>query len=293
MPELPEVHTTAKILNKLLKGLKIEDVWTDYKNPLYKNQIKNPLYFKKFKDLILGAKITSVSRIGKNILINLDNRESILVHMKMTGHLLYGKYSFDGKKWSTLEKGSLEDPFNQFIHLVFSFSNKKHLVLSDVRKFAKVSLLGDQQKDIEKLGPNPLLITLNEFKEQLKKRSQGKIKTVLLDQNIFAGIGNIYSDEALFASKIHPAKQIKELSHKEMHALYRSLQNVLKKGVDFGGDSTSDYRNPYGEKGKFQYHHKVYREKNKICPRKGCKGRVTRMMVGARSSHFCPICQEN
>ncbi|MDR3558331.1 MAG: DNA-formamidopyrimidine glycosylase family protein, partial [Candidatus Pacebacteria bacterium] len=130
MPELPEVQTTVNGLNKHIRGLTITDVWTDY-NSLFqrgKDSIQDPAYFKLFKKRTVGRKVMSASRLAKNVLITLDSGDVILVHMKMTGHLMYGDYD-------------RSDPFNRFIHLVFTFDNSKTLELSDMRKFAKVTLV--------------------------------------------------------------------------------------------------------------------------------------------------------
>jgi formamidopyrimidine-DNA glycosylase len=141
MPELPEVTTTVNGLNHVLPGLSISDVWSDYflrtANKRTDN-IKNKKFFERFKKEIVGQKFKNIERRGKNILIHLSSGHTILIHMKMTGHLLYGKYDWDNKKWKSSDK-NLTDPFNQFIHLVFSLSNKKHLAFSDVRKFAKLT----------------------------------------------------------------------------------------------------------------------------------------------------------
>lgn len=156
MPELPEVQTTATELHKLVSGLTITDVWTDYGGDFHigKKHIKDKKYFLFFKKSVLGTKIEKVARRGKNVLIHLDNQKVIAVHMKMTGHLLYGTYKRKvkgrGQKskveyWETTEEGPLQDSFNQFIHLVFSLSNKKHFVLSDMRKFARVTLLEEKE----------------------------------------------------------------------------------------------------------------------------------------------------
>ena len=212
MPELPEVQTTAHILNKVAKGLRIADVWTDYGSAFHtgKDNIKDKNYFVFFKKQVVGRKIVGVTRRAKNILIGLSGSKTILVHMKMTGHLLYGNYTFSGGSWLPPKNGPLADPFNRFIHLAFIFSNKKVLVLSDMRKFAKVTLFDtdkiDTMNDLKKLGPEPLEkdFSYAVFKKQLQKRPNGKIKTVLMDQEVIAGIGNIYSDEVLWLSGIHP-----------------------------------------------------------------------------------------
>jgi len=299
MPELPEVHTTATELDLLIKGKKIIDVWTSYESSYYKNQIKDPSYFKKFKKEVIGAKIKSVTRRAKNVLINLDNNKTILVHMKMTGHLLYGKYE-KGRRdkgkgiredlWKPKEKGPLQDKMNGWIRLVFTLSNEKHLVLSDMRKFAKVTL----KNELDHLGPEPLdqNFKFQNFKKQIYKKQKGKIKTELMNQELIAGIGNIYSDEALWMSGIHPETPVDQISNQKLQKLFKSIKIVLKKGIHFSGDSMQDYRRPDGTAGEFQKHHCVYQRKNKECLKKGCKGKIQRIVVGGRSSHFCPECQK-
>jgi formamidopyrimidine-DNA glycosylase len=302
MPELPEVQTTVNILNKEVKGLKIIDIWTDYNSPYYfgKNSIKDKKYFSFFRKELLNKKIISVKRRAKNVLINVSGNtnqkqtdKTILVHMKMTGKLLYGNYAFDGKKWSPKDEGALKDPYNRFIHLVFSLSDKKHLVLSDTRKFAKVVVFDTDKIDVSeglnKLGPEPLSeeFSFKKFKERLLKKPNGKIKTVLMDQEIIAGIGNIYSDEVLWYSMIHPLEKVQDIGEEKMKSLFKNIKKILKQSIKLGGDSMSDYRNPYGEKGGYQKIHKVYRRVGEKCLMKGCLGIIKRIKVGGRSSHFC------
>jgi formamidopyrimidine-DNA glycosylase len=281
MPELPEVHTTVTHLHRLIKGRRIVDY--------YKNQIKNPKYFRKFKKIVSGSKVRGVERRAKNILIRLDNDETILIHMKMTGHLLYGKYEKKKNEWRPAFGGPLQDPFNGWIRLVFSLDNGKHLALSDMRKFAKVTL----ENELGHLGPEPLEknFTFKVFKEQLSKRPKGKIKTVLMNQEIIAGIGNIYSDEALWLSKIHSETLVKDLKDDRMKVLLRNVKLVLRKGIHFNGDSLQDYRRPDGTPGEFQKHHSIYGRKGEKCKRRGCKGIVQRKVVNGRSASFCPKCQ--
>src|SRR3989338_235395 len=311
MPELPEVQTTASKLNELLPGLKIISVWSDYSSPIYKDQIKNKKYFTNFEKSVLGAKIKNVARRAKNVLIHLSNGKTVLVHMKMTGHLLYGSYRgkkefkaeipdlWRKEKWLPNEnpESLLWDSYNRFIHLVFSFSNGKNLVLSDVRKFAKVAIFDSsdlESKHLKHLGPEPLLqsFTFSIFKERIAKKPRGKIKTVLMDQEIIAGIGNIYSDEVLFEAEVHPESIVSKIPDKKLQDIFKAVKILLNKGIDFRGDSMSDYRMPSGEKGDFQNHHKVYRKKGAKCPKKNCIGVVSRIKVGARSGHFCPVHQK-
>jgi formamidopyrimidine-DNA glycosylase len=307
MPELPEVQTTVNILNKKIKNLSILDVWTDYNSKFHKGKdnIKNPKYFEKFKQEILNKKILGVERRAKNILINVSSNsnqrhgdKTILVHMKMTGKLLYGKYEFDGKKWSPVDDVYLSDPFNRFIHLVFNLSDGKHLVLSDTRKFAKVFVFNTENKkeleDLKKLGPEPLdkSFTYKIFKERLVMKPTGKIKTVLMDQEIMSGIGNIYSDEVLWMSGINPKEKISDIGETKLKKLFENVRKVLVLSIKVGGDSMSDYRNPLGKKGGYQDLHKVYRKTGTRCTFRGCSGIIRRIVVGGRSAHYCDIHQK-
>ncbi len=317
MPELPEVHTTATILNKLVKGLIIKDVWTDYESSYHadKNNIKNPNYFKQFKKEILGKKISAVYRRGKNVLFDLSGGITALAHMKMTGHFLYGTYRkisnspnylISNKipnhksqtkekqgEWEAVEPETLKDPFNSFIHLVFTFSNGKHLAFSDMRKFAKVIYFETARKDLlsdlSQLGPEPLAenFSLKIFRERLCSRPNEKVKQVLLDQEVISGIGNIYSDEILWGAEIHPLSLVKNIPGKVLHKIFNSTKKLLKAGIKAGGDSMSDFRNPYGEKGNFQNFHKAYRRAGENCPKRGCGGKIKRIVIATRSAHYC------
>jgi len=316
MPELPEVETTVRELNKKVKGKTILDVWTDYSSNYkhYKDQVKNPKYFSGFKKRIEGKKIKEVKRRGKNILIHLSSGDVILIHMKMTGHLIFGKYIMQNKKKkSTIQNlpekweketwipdephtSPLWDSYNRHIHLVFSLSGGRKLILSDARKFARVRIIDRDEleniKEIQNLGPNPLDIPEERFIDRLNTRQSGKIKQVLMDQNVLAGIGNIYSDEALWKVGVLPASNLKKIPRKELGRLYKAVQDVLKKGIAFGGDSTSDYRAPDGKKGSFQHKHNVYRKKGEKCSMKKCSGIIKRSVVGGRSTHFCDTHQK-
>jgi len=303
MPELPEVHTTVVELERLIVGKTLLNVWSGYDSPHYygKEQVKDPAYFKKFKAQILGSTIIGTSRIGKNVLIHLDIGSTILVHMKMTGHLLFGNYSYNKKekKWNAVGKGPLkDDKWNGFIRMVFSFTDSTRLALSDLRKFAKVQLIKTDElhnhPELLDLGPDPLseTFTLSTFKERMRSRASGKIKQVLMDQNLIAGVGNIYSDEALWLAEIHPTTIVKKLNDAQLKKLFRAVQEILKKGIDFKGDSTSDYRTPSGTPGEFHHKHQVYRRTGEPCTREGCTGTIERLVIGGRSAHFCNTCQK-
>lgn len=297
MPELPEVETTTRGLQKEVVGLRILDVWTDLdtKDKRKHDTVANTKFFKIFKKEVSGIRITSVERKAKNILINLGNGKTILVHLKMTGHLLYGKYKLEKNKWTPDEKADspLHDPYNRFIHVVFTLSNKKHLAFCDTRKFGKMALLDTKTahdtKHLSGIGPDPLekSFDLKVLKERLAKKPNGKIKTVLMDQNVIAGIGNIYSDEILWISGVHPERKASSIKEAELKLMLKAMKEALNKGIDFGGDSMSDYRNIYGLRGEFQLHHQAYRRTKEQCRKRGCDGVILRKIINGRSGHFC------
>ena len=300
MPELPEVQTTVNGLNATVKGQKIIDVWTSYKSShkMHLGSIKEPKFFTDFKKKVKNQKIINSERRAKNILIHLTGGNTILIHMKMTGHLLYGKYKFSKGAWTSNENKFLADPFNGHIRLVFILDNKKHLAFSDMRKFAKVTLIEtaklDESLHVFHLGPEPLSpsFTCKIFKAQLLKRPKGKVKQILMDQTLIAGIGNIYSDEILWRAGVHPMSGPEKIPEKNMKLMYKATKVTLKRGIDFGGDSMSDYRNIHGKRGKFQDQHKAYQKNKTKCSKPGCKGVLEKMKVGGRSAHFCPVHQK-
>jgi len=264
MPELPEVETTVQGLRNKVLNRTFVDVWTDWEK-----QIKKPS-FSIFKRTIKGKKINNIWRRGKNIVFDLSDDYSLLIHQKMTGHLLYGNWK--------------KEKVNEYIHLKF-FLDKGVLVLSDLRKFAKVELwkTKDLLKYLDSLGPEPLEINFKEFK--LKK---GKIKQVLMNQNVIAGIGNIYSDEILWESKINPFKDASQLTDKELKLIFNNTKKVLKKAVRLKGTSISDYRDVQGEKGFFGKERKAYQRDK--CQR--CNFPISREKIGGRTASFCPKCQK-
>jgi len=283
MPELPEVETTTRGLREKILGLKIKDVWTDLstKDKRKRDTVANPRYFKVFKKEILNKEVISVERRAKNILINLSGGKTILVHMKMTGYLFYGK-----------------NPKIKFAHVTFSLSNKYYLVFSDIRKFGKITLLDTKTahdtKHLNNVGPEPLekQFTITNFKLQISKRPKGKIKTVLMDQSVIAGIGNIYSDEILWRAGVHPERKVSTLKEIELKSIFKAIKETLTKGIDFGGDSMSDYKNIYGLPGKFQLHHQAYRRTGEKCRKPHCQGVIERKVITSRSAHFCSVHQK-
>lgn len=299
MPELPEVETIINDLKKVLPGLKIRDIWTDNKK-----MIKHPKSFSSFKKEIIGRKILKIERKGKNIIIHLSDNKTLLIHQKLTGHLLYGKWKVENGKWISTTPGPIRnDPQNRFIHLIFWLSNNKHfnkaqckqLALSDMRKFAKVLIWPTNKlrglEDIKNLGPDPMdkNFTFKKFQERLHLR-RGKIKQVLMNQDMIAGIGNIYSDEILWQARIHPLKQTQKLKLIELKKIYNSMRKVLKTAINARGSSNVDFRDALGRKGWYQDIRKAYHRTGEKC-RKKDGGTIKKIKVGGRSAHFCPVHQ--
>lgn len=266
MPELPEVETTVSDLRKVILGLRILDVWSDLPA------------FQKIKKDIVNKKIIKIERRGKNILIELSQNKSLLIHLRLTGHLLYG------------------NPQSKFIHLLLFLSNKKQMALVDLRKFAKVLVwptdkLGELP-EIKKLGPEPLSpqFTFEKFQEILQKK-KGRIKTVLMDQKTISGIGNIYSDEILWEGGIHPLKKTEDLKREELKEIFQAMKKILFRAIRARGSSYIDYRDTFGRKGKYQEIQNAYGRDGKKCKKKD-NGIIKKIRIGSRSAHFCPIHQK-
>ncbi len=268
MPELPEVETTVRGLKTKVLERTFVGLWADIKK------------FKGLSRKLKGKKIKKVWRRGKNIVLDLSQGFSLLIHQKMTGHLLYDN-------WNKKDKA------NNYIHLKFFLDNGKILALSDLRKFAKVELwkTKDLKKNLSSLGLEPLdrNFTFEKFKKVVTNK-KGKIKQVLMNQEVIAGIGNIYSDEILWRARVHPFRQGDKLTEKELKNIYKYIKLVLKRAIELRGESISDYRDLFGQKGGFDKMRKVYRREGEDCSRCGIK--IKRAKMGSRSTYFCPNCQK-
>ncbi len=294
MPELPEVETTTRGMRLTVLGTSITDFWCDWDNIL---RGITPAGLKKN---IVGSSFVSVKRRGKNILAELSNGYTLVMHMKMTGHFMYGQYIYHKKTntWSPKDMSlPLADPYNRFIHAVFTLSDDYHLVFCDARKFGKIELVettrAREHARLSLLGPEPLEadFDLAMFVSRLARKERSTIKQTLLDQSVLAGVGNIYTDESLHRAGILPTTRVSDLTHIKLKKLHQSLKEVLAHGIEFGGDSTSDYRNIYGEAGGFHGTHKVYRRAGQACTKRSCKGIIQRSVVAARGTYHCPNCQ--
>jgi len=295
MPELPEVETIVRELRKKVVRLKITDAWTDWPKTLRQaGGIGN------FKKQTKGKKILSVRRRAKFIIIDIEGKKSIFIHQKISGHLLYGKWKLNKGVWISQISGPLKDDRqNGYIRFVLMLNNGHQLALSDLRRFGKVILVDDDKikdlKEINNLGPEPLEISFKKFQNLFGhctgqtgiKRKRGRIKQVLMDPTFIAGIGNIYADEILWASGIHPLSRTENLDKKDLKNIYSHTVRILKKAIKYKGSSMDDYRILSGEKGRFQDVLNAYQKTGEKCKKKD-GGIIERIKLGGRSAHFCP-----
>jgi formamidopyrimidine-DNA glycosylase len=270
MPELPEVETVVRGLRDPLAGRTITGVSYDYPAGLVTPD--GPLFVSR----IAGQPVRRVDRRGKYIVIRLDP-DTLIIHLKMTGRLY-------------VVPDDHQEHADRWAHFVFQLDNQHQLRFSDARKFGRVYLVQDFEAITGKLGPEPLdeAFTLDVFTERLRKRS-GHLKPLLLNQSFVAGVGNIYADEALFTSKLHPLRRADTLSDSEIARLYEAIRQVLRDGIRREGASVNWYRKPDGTKGSAQDGLHVYGHAGDPCP--NCGHPIEKTIVGQRGTHFCPACQ--
>lgn len=290
MPELPEVQTIVNDLNKKVRGKKIIDVWTEWP----KSFKRSPRGFEGFKKTVKNKSIKKIWRIGKNIIFDLSGDKEMLVHQKMTGHLLIGKWQLKNGKWQAAEKGPFTERVNDYIRTMFFLSGTM-MAFSDLRKFGKILVVDkkdfEKLEDVREIGPDPLQSSFqfNEFKSLIRKK-RGAIKKVLMDQGVVSGIGNIYADEILFVARVHPLYKAEKLSDKDLKAIFNATKSILRKAVKLRGTSTSDYRDTAGRPGGYGNVRLVYQREGEKCSRCGTK--ISRIKLAGRSAHFCPTCQK-
>lgn len=285
MPELPEVESVVRGLRRGIVGRKIKSVWINTPK-LIKNATAE-----KFSRLIKNREIISVDRRAKNILIRLSGGYLLLIHLKMTGHLLISRWKLGKHAAEPLEDGVFSEKVNGYIRVVFILDDGRMLGFSDLRKFGKLRLGPEEEvlkEEIGQIGPEATDISEKEFKTILKG-SRRNIKQVLLDQKKIAGIGNIYSDDILWKAKVHPLRLASSLSDQEITALLAATKEILALAVSLGGTSISDYRNVEGLEGNYGSHRLVYGREKEPCLR--CKTPITKLKIGGRTARFCPKCQ--
>lgn len=280
MPELPEVETVARDLRGLVVGARITGVRVSWLKTLRSGDPE------AFATAAVGRTIIGTSRRAKLVVLDLDDGSAITIHLKMTGQLF------------VVRAGVMEDPY---IRLVLSFEDGRELWFRDIRKFGRVGVArrsgvnGDLEgelggpKGFKGFGPEPLeaAFTARLFRQRIRAR-KGRLKPLLLDQGFLAGVGNIYADEALWAARLHPLRSAPSLRPADEGRLYREIRRILAEAVERRGASVDDYTAPDGD-GSMQEHLFVYQRAGEPCFR--CGRPVRRIVIGARSTHFCSWCQ--
>jgi formamidopyrimidine-DNA glycosylase len=289
MPELPEVETVRRGLADLLPGLKIVGVTTDWQ----KSFPNAPEQVEKF---LVGATVKSIRRRAKVLLIDLDTEYTLIIHLKMTGQLVY-RSKVSGERFgaghpSSSLVGELPD---RSTRVIFDFGTA-NLFFNDQRKFGWVRLLPTIEVEeldfFKKVGPEPLepTFTDKDFVTRLRRRNNSVIKAVLLDQTVVAGVGNIYADESLWGAKLHPAQRVRDIADAKLKKLFTELQYVLNLAIEKGGSSDKNYVNAEGRRGSYLSFARVFRREGQPCPR--CGTTIIKTRVAGRGTHTCPRCQK-
>src|SRR3990167_5606927 len=335
MPELPEVTVITQQLDQKLKGLVLESIEYDWPKKFFWGGFS-------INDL-RGMKVKKVERIGKIVVINLERntgpvssflpasarskskslhnqstnvdlravgnpstaatRISILIHLKLTGQLIYQDAKTRIAGGHPIPPLNLPVP-NKTTRVTVTFTNDGHLYFNDIRKFGRVRIVGVDKSQPEadrlldekikeaigmELGPDPLVMSFGEFRQRLEKKGQSRIKKLLMDQSFIAGVGNIYSDEALWRANIHPRRSAISLEPLEVRRLYDGIRESLKLAIEKGGSSANAFIDSGGERGLYLSFAKAYHMTGKPCSR--CRTPIVREKMDGRSAHFCPHCQ--
>lgn len=287
MPELPEVETVARGLRRLVLGKTIRGVHSD--TP--KSFPNNPYDVQQF---IIGARVLDVRRRAKMLRIELSSNYTLLVHLKMTGQLVFvdTHTRFGAGHPNDSLVGKLPDASTR---VSIEFSDMSMLYFNDQRKFGWMRLLPtaavEELDSFMKLGPEPLEVgfTVDDFRVQFVRRAHTNIKAALLDQTVVAGVGNIYADESLWGAKIHPKRLVGSLTDQEWGALYHDLRSVMQLAIERGGSTDANYVNAEGKKGSYMDFARAFRREGLPCPR--CGAVIEKLRVAGRGTHICPSCQ--
>lgn len=287
MPELPEVETVRRGLHELIISRVIKEVSHDTPKSF-------PNVPADVENFLIGSKITDVRRRAKVLLIDLSSKYSLVIHLKMTGQIVFrgdGAVFGAGHPNDSLI-GELPD---RSTRVTLTFKDDTHLYFNDQRKFGWMKLLPTIEVPnidfMKKVGPEPLEadFTALEFTKRFTRRAKSPIKAALLDQTVIAGVGNIYADESLWGAKIHPQRLVGGISSDEFKKLYTELRSVMNLAIEKGGSTDKNYVNAEGKRGSYLSFARVFRREGKACPR--CDTTIIKFRAAGRGTHICPHCQ--
>lgn len=269
MPELPEVETSVRALREPLLGETFSEARIYWPRHIDRPDPQS------FQERIAGLRVQKIRRRGKYMIFELTGGETLIIHLRMTGHV------------SVVERDA---PLREHTHTILGLASGKELRFHDTRKFGRMYLVRDPQEVLGKLGPEPLEkdFTPEALARQLARRSM-RLKPLLLDQSFVAGVGNIYADEALYYAGLHPERPANTLGGSEIKSLHAAIQKVLRMGIEREGASIDRYRKPDGGRGEMQNAVAVFRRTGEPCYH--CGVAIERIVLSGRSTHFCPVCQ--
>ena len=288
MPELPEVETIRRGLSGLLVGKTIAHALVHDSPQSFPNDISST------EEFLYAAQVVAVRRRAKVLIIDLSSQYSLVVHLKMTGQLVYrGTEVFGGGHPTDSLIGELPD---RSTRVTLTFSDGSHLFFNDQRKFGWMKLMPTLEVPnldfMKKVGPEPLedSFTTQEFIPRVRRRNNTSIKAALLDQTVLAGVGNIYADESLWGAGIHPAQKVREVSDEQLASLLHEVKYVMNLSIAKGGSTDRNYVNAEGKRGSYIDFARVFRREGLSCPRHP-DVLVEKLKVAGRGTHICPVCQ--
>lgn len=287
MPELPEVETVRRGLDRLIVGKTVKSAAAINSPKSFPNSPHDVAAF------LAGATITGVTRRAKVLLLALDTNYTLVTHLKMTGQLVYvGAERWGGGHPSDSLVSALPD---RFTRAVIQFTDGTQLYFNDLRKFGWIKLYPTPEVPninfMQKVGPEPLedSFTDKEFIPRMRRRNNTSVKAAILDQTVLAGVGNIYADESLWGAKVHPATRVKDVSDTQLGMLLEQIKYVMNLSLKHGGSTDKNYVDAEGNKGNYLQFANVFRREGQTCPR--CGSGIIKVRVAGRGTHVCPVCQ--
>lgn len=289
MPELPEVETIKRGLEKGLKGQLISDIKISWAKSF-------PHSAGEIKKSVIGSRLAGIERRAKVLILNLSNSFSLLVHLKMTGQLVWVKSSGKRLVGGHPTPSMVHELPDKSTRVIFEFKSGDKLFFNDQRKFGWIKLVPSEEvmsdNLVKRLGPEPLTpaFSFEVLASSLKRRARSPIKPVILDQSVVSGVGNIYADESLHLAKIHPLRLAGSLKPAEVKRLHQAIKDIIKLGIAHGGTSFTHYVTIMGGKGDYINHTRVFRRQGQPCL--VCGTEIKKIRVAGRGTHLCPKCQK-